>query len=132
MRNSRFLKIASVLGAVAVAMGAFGAHALRNMVDEKTLHSCNTGVQYHFYHMLGLLFVGLYQLQNPSKWVARAGWLFIAGICLFSGSLYTMTLCKAAGLDNMNWLGAITPFGGVCFIAGWLCLLPAIKISVNN
>jgi uncharacterized membrane protein YgdD (TMEM256/DUF423 family) len=132
MNNNRFLVAAFVLGALGVALGAFGTHTLRSLVDEKVLQAYNTGVQYHFYHTLALLFVALYQLQKPSKWVSRAGWFFITGIGLFAGSLYGMTFCKAAGLEGVSWLGAITPFGGVCFIAGWICLLVAATSKTNH
>lgn len=132
MARNQILLLAFILGALTVALGAFGAHALRNLVDEKTVQSYNTGVQYQFYHTLLLLFIGLYQMQHSSKWITIAARLLIAGIILFSGSLYAMTFCKAAGMENMNWLGAITPLGGLCFIAGWLCLIPSIKTGKAN
>jgi uncharacterized membrane protein YgdD (TMEM256/DUF423 family) len=132
MNKNGFLLIAFILGAAAVALGAFGAHALRSLVDEKALQAYHTGVQYHFYHTLALLFAALYQLQKPSAWIGRAAWFFIAGIVLFSGSLYAMTFCKAAKLEAVNWIGAITPFGGVCFIAGWFCLLLAATSKTTN
>jgi uncharacterized membrane protein YgdD (TMEM256/DUF423 family) len=124
--QNRFYKISFLLGALAVALGAFGAHALRDLVTERTLQAYNTGVQYHFIHTLVLLFVVLYYNQNQSAWVKRAGWLFVAGMIFFSGSLYTLTFFKAAGMENFNWLGAVTLLGGVCFIAGWLSLFLAV------
>ncbi len=119
---NNFLKGSFLLGALAVALGAFGAHALKEMVDEKAIHTYQTGVLYHFFHVFALAITGLLARQNAVNWFTRAGYLFIAGIILFSGSLYTITFFKAASIESMNWIGAITPLGGVSFIAGWLCL----------
>lgn len=116
------LSAAFILGALAVALGAFGAHALKEMVDEKAIQTYQTGVQYHFYHVFALVITGLLLNGQTLTWYKRAATLFTTGIILFSGSLYAMTFFKAAGFTTMNWLGAVTPFGGVCFIAGWLCL----------
>lgn len=116
-------KLLLVLGAVnallCVALGAFGAHALRARLPENLLTAWNTGVQYHFYHALGLLLIGMLALQWPQSGLIRAsGWVMLLGIILFSGSLYLM------GLTQTRWLGAITPFGGFAFIIAWalLCL----------
>lgn len=124
--NGKFLKIAFVLGALAVALGAFGAHAMKNLLDEQQLQTYQTAVQYHFYHVFALAITGLLQLSFPNKWLTNAGYLFVIGIILFSGSLYSMSFLKAAGVEGVNWLGAVTPLGGVGFIAGWLCLLMAV------
>ncbi len=121
--GKQFLSISFILGAIAVAFGAFGAHALREMVDEKAIQTWQTAVQYHFYHLFAIALVGILLKQGEIVWYKRAGYFFIAGIIIFSGSLYTMTLLKAAGVTSVNWLGAITPIGGVYFIAGWLLLL---------
>ena len=121
------LSLAFLLGALAVALGAFGAHALKEMVDEKALQTYQTGVQYHFYHVVALVLTGMLLNRNANSWYRRAAGLFIAGIIFFSGSLYTLTFFKAAGVTGMNWLGAITPIGGVCFIAGWLCLFAGTR-----
>ena len=121
--DKQFLSISFILGAIAVAFGAFGAHALREMVDEKAIQTWQTAVHYHFYHLFAIALVGILLKQGEIVWYKRAGYFFIAGIIIFSGSLYTMTLLKAAGVTSVNWLGAITPIGGICFIAGWLLLL---------
>ena len=121
--HKQFLNVSFILGAIAVALGAFGAHALREMVDEKAIQTWQTAVQYHFYHLFAIALTGILLKQSINVWYKRAGYLFIAGIIIFSGSLYIMTLLKAAGATSVNWLGAITPIGGVCFIAGWLFLL---------
>ncbi|MEZ4660761.1 MAG: DUF423 domain-containing protein [Caldilineaceae bacterium] len=112
-----FFTLAALLGGLAVALGAFGAHALAGRVEARLLEVFETGVRYHFYHALalGLVVVALNRWPN-SGLIPTAGWLFVAGIAIFSGSLYLMTFTGA------RWLGAITPIGGVAFIAGWLCL----------
>jgi uncharacterized membrane protein YgdD (TMEM256/DUF423 family) len=125
--DKQFLGISFILGAIAVAFGAFGAHALREMVDEKSIQTWQTAVQYHFYHLFALALTGILLRQEINSWFKRAGYFFIAGIIIFGGSLYTMTLLKATGATSVNWLGAITPIGGVCFIAGWLMLLLGIR-----
>jgi uncharacterized membrane protein YgdD (TMEM256/DUF423 family) len=125
--HKQFLSISFVLGAIAVALGAFGAHALRELVDEKAIQTWQTAVQYHFYHLFAIALVAILLKQGTNAWYKRAGYLFIAGILVFSGSLYTMILLKATGSTSVNWLGAITPIGGVCFIAGWLFLLIGVR-----
>lgn len=105
------MRLAAVNGALGVALGAFGAHGLRNLVDDpRLLEVWETGARYHLVHAVALLAVSR---ASVSPWVAR---LWIAGIVLFSGSLYAMTL------TGVRALGAITPLGGVCLIGGWLAL----------
>ena len=112
-----FFFLAAVLGGLAVALGAFGAHALRASLPENLLSTFETGVRYHFYHALALIGVVVALNKWPqSSLPTAAGWLFLAGIILFSGSLYLLAL------TGVRWLGAITPLGGVAFIAGWVCL----------
>ncbi len=112
-----FLTLASLSGLLAVALGAFGAHALKTRLDAYALTVYETAVQYQFYHSLALLAVALYLMHQPQAALARsAGWLFVAGMVLFSGSLYVLAF------SGVKWLGAITPLGGLCFIAGWGCL----------
>ena len=107
------LRLAAALCFAAVALGAFGAHALKD-----TLHShemadvWNKAVLYHFIHAIALFVLAFFGTANRGAW-----WLMFAGIVLFSGSLYMMAL------SNLRWLGAITPFGGLCFLAGWLWLV---------
>lgn len=119
--------VAFLLGALAVALGAFGAHALKEMVDEKAIQTWQTGVQYHFFHVFALIITGLLLNGQTQTWYKRAATLFVTGIIIFSGSLYVLTLFKAAGFTHMSWLGAVTPIGGVCFIAGWLCLFIGVR-----
>ena len=105
---------------LAVTFGAFGAHALKSRLDDYALGVFQTAVQYHFYHSLALLAVGIIALGQPETALLRAsGWLFGLGILIFSGSLYTLSL------SGISWLGAITPLGGLAFIGGWACLAVA-------
>src|SRR5512135_695680 len=100
-----FFLVGSGLGFLAVGLGAFGAHALKGKLDQDMLAVFETGVRYQFYHALALLVVGWACAHWTSPAMTAAGWLFISGVVLFSGSL-----------------GAITPVGGVCFLAGWACM----------
>lgn len=122
-----FLMIAAISGLLAVAIGAFGAHGLKSRMAEDLMAVYQTGVQYHFYHTLALFMVGLLLLQYPQlgllKW---SGGLMIVGIVLFSGSLYGLAI------SGLRWLGAVTPLGGVAFIAAWLCLLLAVYRHVGE
>lgn len=121
MKNN-LLSLAFILAALAVALGAFGAHGLQQLIDEKSMNTYQAGVQYHFYHAIGLAIAGLLKQHRNHKYIDYAGRLFLLGILLFSGSLYAMSFFKAAGIFSMSWLGAVTPFGGISFIAGWILL----------
>ncbi|QDI93109.1 DUF423 domain-containing protein [Salicibibacter halophilus] len=108
------------MGALAVAIGAFGAHGLEGRVSERMLENYQTGVQYHMFHALGIIAVGLTAtVIGGSALLGWAGGLMLFGTIVFSGSLYTMAL------TGMTWLGAITPIGGVAFITGWILLMIA-------
>ena len=124
--NKTFLIIAALLGAFTVALGAFGAHAIKERVNEYTLGIFETAVKYQFYHVFALLAAGILFQQYSSGWMLWSGRLFIAGIILFCGSLYALTYFLANNNESMKWLGAITPFGGLCFIAGWVCMAIAV------
>jgi len=116
--------IASISGMLAVGLGAFGAHALKSKLEASNLLSTyQTAVQYHFYHTLLLLALGLVMYKIESPMLSYAAYTTVAGIFLFSGSLYTMCL------TNVRWLGVITPIGGLLFILGWLFLLLAVLKS---
>jgi uncharacterized membrane protein YgdD (TMEM256/DUF423 family) len=112
-----FFALGSASALLGVAAGAFGAHGLRARLSPDLLAVFETGARYQMYHALGLLGVGWAVTRWPGPWPVRAGWLFLLGTLLFSGSLY------ALALTGVRWLGAITPFGGVAFLAGWTCLL---------
>ena len=109
-----FLAAGGFAALAVVALGAFGAHALKTRVSAEMLAVWHTGVEYHIYHALGLLAVGLVAAQLPESMLLKwSGWLMLAGIVLFSGSLY------ALALSGERWLGAITPIGGTAFLAAW-------------
>jgi uncharacterized membrane protein YgdD (TMEM256/DUF423 family) len=118
-----FLSIGSISGALAVMLGAFGAHGLKDKLSEKMLANYMTGVEYHFYHTLALLIVGVIALHYPTKQLTASGWAFAIGILIFSGSLYVMAL------TGITKLGAITPIGGLFFIIGWILLAAAVLKS---
>ena len=111
-----FARAGSISAFVAVAAGAFGAHALRARLGPDLLAVFETGSRYQMYHALALFVVAIAAVRSPDSTPRVAGWLFIAGTLLFSGSLY------ALALTGTRWLGAITPLGGLCFLAGWALL----------
>ncbi|MEI9808623.1 MAG: DUF423 domain-containing protein [Bacteroidota bacterium] len=126
--NKNHLIAGSLSGAIAVALGAFGAHGLKKIVPAETVATFQTGVQYQMYHSLALILVAVLSDKFSNKWMKWAGACFIAGIILFSGSLYLLTALKATDKVGLDSVGIITPFGGLFFIAGWLFLfLGAIK-----
>ncbi|MBO0350522.1 DUF423 domain-containing protein [Phormidium pseudopriestleyi FRX01] len=116
-----FMVTASILAGLSVAAGAFASHALKPQLSERAMEIFETGARYQMYHALALLFVGLTvtQTEIPSIWLRVAGFAFIAGVLIFSGSLYTLSL------SDIKWLGAITPIGGAAFLLGWGCLAVA-------
>lgn len=116
-----FLAIASVLGGISVILGAFASHGLKDKLSERALAIWETGTKYQMYHALALVLVALLlnSLSTRSTSLVIAGYAFIVGILLFSGSLYALSL------SGIKWLGAITPLGGVAFIIGWSCLAVA-------
>lgn len=124
-----FLSSAALIGALAVALGAFGAHALKKILPETSITVFETGVRYQFYHVFALALAGILYRDFPNKWILWSGYLFITGIILFSGSLYALTYIKASGRDQLNAVGIITPFGGLAFIAGWICLFAGMYKS---
>ena len=116
-----FLSLGSLLALAAVVIGAFGAHGLKARLSPEMLAVYQTGVQYHFYHALGIALVGLAFFHLPDNAPLRAaGWLMTAGILLFSGSLY------ALALSGQKWLGAVAPIGGTAFILGWAAFAWAV------
>lgn len=116
-----FASLGSINALIAVMLGAFGAHALKSRLSADMMDIFQTGVQYHFYHALGLLAVGIIAYHLPeSIWLKWSGWLMLAGIVVFSGSLYVLSI------SGIKWLGAITPIGGTAFIAAWTLLTIAI------
>ncbi|HUP14052.1 MAG TPA: DUF423 domain-containing protein [Niastella sp.] len=121
-----FLQTAAILGALAVALGAFGAHGLKKIVPPETVTTFETGVRYQFYHVFALLAVAILFGSFPGKNLQYAGVCFILGIVLFSGSLYVLTALQATKTVGLRGIGAITPIGGVFFIIGWIFLFLAV------
>ena len=116
-----FLVLGCINAMLAVLLGAFGAHGLRYRLSVELMAIFQTGVQYHFYHAIGLIAVGLIALHLPvTAWLKWSGWLMFAGIMIFCGSLYVLSIF------NMRWLGMVTPVGGLAFILSWLLLAIAI------
>ncbi|HEY0916954.1 MAG TPA: DUF423 domain-containing protein [Solimonas sp.] len=124
MTSKLWLALGASYGFLAVALGAFGAHALKARLTPDLLAVWKTGVEYHFYHALALLAVGLLARQlQPSGALTAAGVCFALGVLLFSGSLY------ALALSGVRVLGAVTPFGGLLFLVGWACL---VRVAVKS
>jgi uncharacterized membrane protein YgdD (TMEM256/DUF423 family) len=115
-----FVIIGALSGAISVGAGAFGAHALRSRLEPRLFEVFETGAQYQMYHALALIAAAWVASRWPSTAANASGWLFLAGSVLFSGSLYAMAL------TGVRALGAITPLGGVCFVAGWVSLALAV------
>lgn len=120
-----FLAIAAIFGGLSVGAGAFGAHALREKLTERSLEIFETGARYQMYHALALVLVSVLigRTQFPQPALVAAGWTFIIGILIFSGSLYALSL------TGIKVIGAVTPLGGAAFIAGWGALAIA---ALNN
>jgi uncharacterized membrane protein YgdD (TMEM256/DUF423 family) len=130
MQNTPSPSLFAVLGAssaaIAVAAGAFGAHALRARLEPRMLEVFETAARYQMYHALALLSVAWMVTRTGTSLAVAAGWLFVAGTVLFSGSLYAMAF------TGVRALGAITPLGGICFIGGWICLAIASASPSRN
>lgn len=119
-----FLILGGINAALVVLLGAFGAHALKARLSTEMLAVYQTGVHYHLFHALGLIAVGLVATQiSDSAYLRWSGWLMLVGIILFSGSLYVLSV------SGLRWLGMITPFGGVSFIAAWIVFVIAVAKS---
>jgi uncharacterized membrane protein YgdD (TMEM256/DUF423 family) len=124
-----FLVWAAALGALAVILGAFGAHKLKELVPPETVSTFQTGVTYQFYHVFALLAVGILYAYIPGAQLLWAGRCFIGGILLFSGSLYLLTVLKMTNNVGLRGIGIITPIGGLVFIVGWVNLLLGVLKS---
>ncbi len=112
-RHELFLGLGCIFAFLGVAAGAFGAHSLKGRLDPEMLTVFETAVRYQIYHSIALVLVGLAGFRFPTAGLHLSGWLFAAGIVLFSGSLYVLAL------SGVRWMGAITPLGGVAFLGGW-------------
>lgn len=119
-----FLLTGSLLSGLSVMIGAFGAHALKDILQKtQRIETFETAVKYQFYHSFAILFIGILLFHVQHKFLNTAGILFIAGIVVFSGSLYILSL------TGIKWLGAITPIGGLLFIIGWILSFIAIWVA---
>ena len=127
-----FIKTAAVLGALSVLLGAFAAHALKEKISDYAVNIFETGVRYQFYHVFALLAAGMLYKDFTNKFIRWAGIFFIGGIIFFSGSLYALMYIKGAVMPGYNWIGAVTPFGGMLFIFGWIFLFIGIFTKENN
>lgn len=129
MKNKNWLVTASLLAGLAVAAGAFGAHGLKKLVEPQFVDTFKTGAQYQFYHALAIGFATIISQFIDNQWIKRVNWSFLLGIILFSGSLYILTLGKVFATEGVNWVGVITPLGGLFFLVGWLSLAWGIHKS---
>ena len=125
MNSKQILQLAGISGAIAVGLGAFGAHSLEALlIQNGRLDTFQTAVNYHFYHTLALFGIGILASVKPDwKGISFAAWSMVLGILIFSGSLYVLSL------TGITWLGAITPLGGLAFILGWSSL---VYLSFKN
>ncbi|MBC7720612.1 MAG: DUF423 domain-containing protein [Pedobacter sp.] len=122
-----YIKTAAFLGALSVMLGAFAAHKLKAMVSEQAFSIFETGVRYQFYHVIALALCALIYKEYPNQLITASGILFMVGILFFSGSLYLLTYTTANNLAGLEWVGILTPIGGVLFVLGWLCLSLGVK-----
>lgn len=122
--NKRIIIFASLFGILAVILGAFGAHGLKKLISADELATWQTAVQYQFYHTLALLFLATFS-RFKSRAINAAAWFFTFGIILFSGSLYILSAKSILNIENVSWIGPVTPIGGLLFILGWISLLVA-------
>lgn len=125
--HKTYLKTAAYLGALSVLLGAFAAHGLKKIASEQTVATFETGTRYQFYHVFALALTSILYKTYPNKFVSVAGVLFILGIVFFSGSLYIYTYKTIYSMVALDWIVFLTPFGGLLFIAAWICLALGIK-----
>ena len=118
--NKNWIFWAAILGALAVGIGAFGAHGLKPKLSSEQIEVFKTASQYHFYHAFALLLIGILSIIKSDKLLIWAGYLMIAGILMFSGSLYLLASRQVLGIESWTWLGPLTPLGGFCFILAWI------------
>jgi uncharacterized membrane protein YgdD (TMEM256/DUF423 family) len=140
--QKKILLFAAISGLLAVVLGAFGAHALdqaasklqdaESLAGARMLNAYKTAVQYQFYHTITLLFLAIWMRYNTSRLLTWASRSLIAGILLFSGSLYVMAICMITCGIHLRWLGPVTPIGGLLFIAGWALMVVAALKQKNQ
>lgn len=117
------IRVGAISALLAVALGAFGAHGLKKFVEPESVIVFDTGVRYQVYHSIAIILAGILFQGFPNKRIINAGYLFLSGIILFSGSLYILTFFKAQGIVGLSGIGIITPIGGILFLLGWLWVI---------
>ena len=125
----RWIAMGSLLAALAVIAGAFGAHALKHVLSERYMHAYQTAVTYHLFHSLAIILCAILQPSLHAQRIRRAYHFFLAGLILFSGSLYLLSIFAGTGYDSFSRIGVITPVGGWCFISGWIMIAAATRKS---
>jgi uncharacterized membrane protein YgdD (TMEM256/DUF423 family) len=132
MMYKMFLVCGSILSALAVILGAFGAHALKSKLSVENIATFETGVKYQMYHSFALILIFLLSSKINSPLLNYAGVLFLIGIIFFSGSIYLLSCREVFGIEEWKrFLGPITPLGGLCFISGWICvIISSIKFKM--
>lgn len=119
MNHKSIISIGAILAGIAVILGAFGAHALKDILPAEQISTFETGVKYQMYHSIALILTGFILNEHRNRNLIWAAYCFLAGIILFSGSLYALAFLKANGQVGLGGLGILTPIGGVFFISGW-------------
>jgi uncharacterized membrane protein YgdD (TMEM256/DUF423 family) len=127
MKNKDFLQTGLIVAGLAVALGAFGAHGLKQYVSPPQIDTFKTGVQYQMYHAFAIIIAVCISQYFDNQWIRRACWFFLIGILLFSGSLYLFTFFEATSMNSVRWLGPVTPLGGVCFLIGWVLTILGVR-----
>jgi uncharacterized membrane protein YgdD (TMEM256/DUF423 family) len=127
-----FLRAGAFFAMLAVALGAFGAHGLKKVADADAVAIFDTGVRYQVYHSIALILTGILMASFQGRRLLWAGRFFIAGIILFSGSLYLLTFFRASGIVGLSGLGIVTPIGGLGFLAGWIMMLLSFTNSSDK
>lgn len=126
MKRNKMIAIGAVTGALAVVLGAFGAHSLREVLSAEKVATWNTGVEYQFYHTFAILLVAALADTIGSRRSLTITYLFLAGMICFSGSIYLLATREATGMDWVLALGPVTPVGGLLFITGWIMILLSV------
>ena len=131
-KNRIIVRTAAILGALAVIIGAFGSHLLTDMLKPEQIGPFETGSQYHFYHVLALLIVGVLYKRYHNDNLVKAAQFFTLGIIVFSGSLYLSTVLKAMGMDGLGKFSVVTPIGGLLLVVGWIYLLLGVPANRSD
>ena len=127
--NKKLIIIGAFTALIAVVIGAFGAHGLKTVLNPTQLNTFEIGVRYQFYHSFAILLSGILFFHFPSKNIITAGWFFLLGILLFSGSLYLLACREFLGIEGWTFLGPLTPIGGIFFILGWGMIIVGVGTS---